>query len=50
MLRKTASFLLINQSLLFKYSSKICGLNLRAPTTEFTHNILNIIGFIAVVN
>ena len=45
MFRKTSSSLLINQSLLFKYSGEICGLNLRALTTKLTQNGLKVIGF-----
>ena len=50
MFRKTSSFLLINQSLLFKFSGEICGYNFRAFTTELKQNLFYIIGFIGVVN
>ena len=45
MFSKTSSSLLINQSLLFKYSGEICGLNLRSLTTKLTQNRLKVIGF-----
>ena len=46
MFSKTSSSLPINQSLLFKYSGDIGGLNLRALTTKLTQNRLKVIGFI----